>query len=339
MIDSISKKDFILLSGADGFIGSHLCERLVIEGFNVRVISMYNSFGSWGWLDHLPENIKSRIDVRLGDIRDPTWVRDTMKGCSKVLHLAALIAIPYSYVAPSSYIETNVRGTLNMLQAAKDLGVERFIQTSTSEVYGTAVEVPMNESHRLQGQSPYAASKIAADQLAYSYFSSFNLPVVIVRPFNTYGPRQSARAVIPSIATQILSGSRKINLGSTSPTRDFNFVADTVSGFLAALTSNVGLGEVINIGSGFEVSIGRVAQKIIEITNQDVEIIVDEKRVRPLNSEVERLLADNSKAAKLFGWSPAYSGEVGLELGLRETIKWLALPANLALYKSQIYNV
>jgi dTDP-glucose 4,6-dehydratase len=333
------QKKFILVSGADGFIGSHLCERLVLEGFNVRAISMYNSFGSWGWLDHLPEDIKARIDVRLGDVRDSAWIRSTMKGCSRVFHLAALIAIPYSYFAPSSYIETNVSGTLNMLEAAKDVGVERFIQTSTSEVYGTATEVPMKESHRLQGQSPYSASKIAADQLAYSYFSSFNLPVVIVRPFNTYGPRQSARAIIPSIATQILSGSREIRLGSTSPTRDFNFISDTVSGFLAVMNSNLGLGEVVNIGSGFEISIGDVAKKIIEITNQKVELLVDEERIRPPHSEVERLLADNSKAAQLFGWSPLYSGELGIDLGLRETIKWLSLPGNLSLYKSQIYNV
>ena len=339
MIKINKKQDLVLVTGADGFIGSHLCERLVKEGYRVRAVTLYNSFNSWGWLDHVPDDIKRSLDVCSGDIRDPFWVRKTMEGCSIVLHLAALIAIPYSYVAPSSYVETNINGTLNMLEAAKDLCIERFIQTSTSEVYGTAVNVPMTEEHRLQGQSPYAASKIGADQLAYSYFSSFDLPVVIARPFNTFGPRQSARAVIPAIITQLLAGVEQIKLGAIAPTRDFNYVADTVGGFLALINSNAGLGEVVNIGSGHEVSIGGIAKTIASLLNKKLEIVVDSQRMRPDASEVERLLADNKKIRDIFGWTPAFGGQDGLERGLMQTIEWFSTPQNLASYKTNMYNL
>jgi NAD dependent epimerase/dehydratase len=329
----------ILITGADGFIGSHLTEALVRAGHRVHAFVLYNSFNSWGWLDHCAPDVKDQFEVFAGDIRDPHGVKIAMKECDTVLHLAALIAIPYSYHSPDTYVDTNIKGTLNVLQAARELGVKRLIHTSTSEVYGTARFVPITEEHPLQGQSPYSASKIAADQLAYSFYASFGLPVVIARPFNTYGPRQSARAVIPTIITQIASGSREIKLGAVSPMRDFNFVSDTVDGFVAALKTDAGLGEVVNFGSGFEISVGDTARLIAEVMNAEIEIVTDEARLRPQNSEVERLCADNTKARKLFGWQPRYGGRDGLKRGLAETVAWFAQPGHLRSYKSELYNL
>ncbi len=329
----------ILITGADGFIGSHLTEALVQQGFNVRAFVLYNSFNSWGWLDHCAPDLKGKFEVFSGDIRDPHGVKEAMKGCNVVMHLAALIAIPYSYHSPDTYVDTNIKGTLNVLQAAREIGVKRVVHTSTSEVYGTARFVPITEAHPLQGQSPYSATKIAADQLAYSFYSSFGLPVVIARPFNTYGPRQSARAVIPSIITQIADGKREIKLGAISPTRDFNYVQDTVAGFISAMNSDQGLGEVVNFGSNFEISIGDTVNMIAEVMKAEIEIITDENRLRPENSEVERLWADNTKAKELFGWQPRYSGREGFKRGLAETAEWFMDPANLARYKSDIYNL
>jgi NAD dependent epimerase/dehydratase len=327
------------VTGADGFIGSHLTEALVRQGFKVRAFTYYNSFNSWGWLDQCSEDVKGHFEVFPGDIRDPYGVREAMKGCDAVLHLAALIAIPFSYHSPDTYVDTNIKGTLNVLQAARDLGVGRIIHTSTSEVYGTARFVPITEEHPLQGQSPYSATKIAADQLAYSFHSSFDLPVVTVRPFNTYGPRQSARAVIPTIITQIANGERSIKLGAITPTRDFSYVQDTVAGFIAVLNGDRGLGEVINIGSNFEISIIDTAQLIAECMGVPIELVSDEERMRPANSEVERLWADNSKAEALFGWQPIYGGRDGFKRGLIETIDWFTQPDNLRAYKSEIYNL
>lgn len=329
----------VLVTGADGFIGSHLTESLIRKGYKVRAFVLYNSFNSWGWLDHCPSDIKDEFEVFAGDIRDPHGVKEAMKGCDAVLHLAALIAIPYSYHSPDTYVDTNVKGTLNVLQAARDLGVARVIHTSTSEVYGTARFVPITEEHSLQGQSPYSATKIAADQLAYSFYASFGLPVVIVRPFNTYGPRQSARAVIPAIITQIANGQRQIKLGAVSPTRDFNYVADTVAGFIAALEADNGIGEVFNLGSNFEISIGDTAHAIAEAMDRSIEIVTDEQRVRPEKSEVERLWASNTKARELLGWQPKYGGRAGFMRGIKETIIWFREPSNLAAYKANIYNV
>ena len=329
----------ILVTGADGFIGSHLTEALVRAGHDVRAFVLYNSFNSWGWLDRCAPEVQGKFDVFAGDVRDPNGVRAAMQGCDAVLHLAALIAIPYSYHSPDTYVDTNVKGTLNILQAARDLGVRRVIHTSTSEVYGTARFVPITEAHPLQGQSPYSASKIGADQLAYSFYASFGLPVVTVRPFNTYGPRQSARAVIPTIITQIANGQRRIKLGAVSPTRDFNYVQDTVGGFMAALRSEAGAGEVVNFGSNYEISVGDTAQLIAEAMGTSIEIETDEQRLRPANSEVERLWADNTRARELFGWSPAYAGRDGLRRGLAETAEWFRQPANLSGYKSKIYNL
>jgi dTDP-glucose 4,6-dehydratase len=339
-VSNIDKgKSTILVTGADGFIGSHLTESLVRQGYKVRAFVMYNSFNSWGWLDKCDDDVKGNFEVISGDIRDPHGVKQAMKGCDAVLHLAALIAIPFSYHSPDTYIETNVKGTLNVLQAARELDIKRLIHTSTSEVYGTAKFVPITEEHPLQGQSPYSASKIGADQLAYSFYSSFDLPVVIVRPFNTYGPRQSARAVIPTVITQIANGEKKIKLGATSPTRDFNYVKDIVSGFISALISSNGLGEVVNFGSNFEISIKDTASLISEVMNEKIEIFTDESRVRPENSEVDRLMADNSKAKQLFNWAPAYAGVDGLKRGLIETVEWFTKPNNLLSYKSGIYNL
>lgn len=329
----------ILVTGADGFIGSHLTEALVRQGFDVRAFVLYNSFNSWGWLDHAPADIQSSLDVFAGDIRDPNGVRTAMQGCDAVLHLAALIAIPYSYHSPDTYVDTNIKGTLNVLQAAREVGVARVVHTSTSEVYGTARFVPITEEHPLQGQSPYSASKIGADQLAYSFYASFGLPVVIARPFNTYGPRQSARAVIPSIISQLASGARRIKLGALHPTRDFNYVSDTVDAFISALRSDKGLGEVVNFGSNFEISIGDTVSLIAEVMGAEVEIETDEVRLRPEKSEVERLWADNSRARALFGWEPRFAGVDGLRRGLSETAAWFANPANLAGYKSGRYNI
>jgi len=335
-MNSNNKK--ILVTGADGFIGSHLTEELVRQGYDVRAFVYYNSFNSWGWLDHVDHGVRASLDVFAGGIRDPHGVKEAMKGCNAVLHLAALIAIPYSYHSPDTYVDTNVKGTLNVVQAARQLGVSRVIHTSTSEVYGTARFVPITEEHPLQGQSPYSASKIGADQIALSFHSSFGTPVTIVRPFNTYGPRQSARAVIPTVISQIASGQKIIKLGSLHPTRDFNYISDTVAGFIAALDSDQGLGEVVNIGSNFEISIGETVAMIAELMQADIVVESDEVRVRPDKSEVERLWADNAKALKLFGWSPRYAGKDGLRRGLAKTITWFREPANLQRYKLQ-YNI
>lgn len=329
----------VLITGADGFIGSHLTESLVRQGKDVRAFVFYNSFNTWGWLDHCAEDIKGQFEVFAGDIRDPYGVKEAMKGCDFVLHLAALIAIPYSYHSPETYVDTNIKGTLNILQAARELEVKRVVHTSTSEVYGTAQIVPIDESHPLQGQSPYSATKIAADQLAFSFYSSFDLPVTIVRPFNTYGPRQSARAIIPTVITQIASGARRIRLGATSPTRDFNFVKDTIAGFGMAMESENGAGEVVNFGSNFEISIGETAELIAELMGVDIEIVADEARLRPSRSEVERLWADNSKAWNVFGWKPEYAGRDGFRRGLAETISWYSDAGHLEQYKSDIYNI
>jgi NAD dependent epimerase/dehydratase len=329
----------ILLTGADGFIGSHLTEALVRAGHDVKAFVLYNSFNSWGWLDRCADDIKGKFEVFSGDIRDTNGVREAVKGSDAIIHLAALIAIPYSYHSPETYVDTNIKGTLNILQAAREFNIHRLIHTSTSEVYGTAKFVPITEEHPLQGQSPYSASKIGADQLANSFFTSFDLPVVTVRPFNTYGPRQSARAVIPTIITQIANGTNEIKLGAISPTRDFNYIKDTVDGFIAALDSKNGLGEVINLGSNYEVSIGETAEIIAEVMNAEIKIINDKQRLRPKESEVERLWADNSKAKNLFGWEPRYGNREGLSKGLRETAKWFLDSKNLDMYKSDIYNL
>jgi NAD dependent epimerase/dehydratase len=329
----------VLITGADGFIGSHLTEALVRSGYEVKAFVLYNSFNSWGWLDHCDPDVAGKFEVFAGDIRDPHGVKTAMKDCDTVLHLAALIAIPYSYISPDTYVDTNIKGTLNVLQAARELDVKRLVHTSTSEVYGTARFVPITEEHSLLGQSPYSASKIGADQLAYSFYASFGLPVVIARPFNTYGPRQSARAVIPTIITQIASGQRRIKLGAVSPTRDFSYVKDTAAGFIAAMTSMKGLGEVINFGSNYEISIGDMAQMIAEAMSVEIEIITDETRIRPGNSEVERLWAANGKAKKLFSWEPAYGGREGFRRGLLETAEWFVQADNLRRYKAGIYNV
>lgn len=329
----------VLVTGADGFIGSHLVERLMREGCSVRAFVYYNALNSWGWLDTLEQDLLDSIEVMAGDIRDPYFVREAVRGTDVVMHLAALIAIPYSYRSPDLYVDTNVRGTLNLLQAARDFGVGRFIHTSTSEVYGTAQYVPIDENHPLVGQSPYSATKIGADQLALSFYHSFELPVSIIRPFNTYGPRQSARAVIPTIITQLASGRRKIKLGSLHPTRDFNYVADTVDGFVAMAKSDEVIGEVVNVSSNYEISIGETAALIAKIMNVDIEIETDDARVRPPKSEVERLWGDNRKARRLLDWEPRYAGLEGLEKGLRETIAWFADPQNLRAYKEHLYNI
>lgn len=328
----------IFITGGDGFIGSHLAQALVNAGHKVKTLAQYNSFNSTGWLADLPESIRGEIQIVMGDVRDASQMLEECKGMDQIMHLAALIAIPYSYVAPQSYIDTNVSGTLNMLQAARTLDIP-IIHTSTSEVYGTAQSVPITEDHPLQGRSPYSASKIGADQLAFSYFSSFDTPVKIVRPFNTYGPRQSMRAVIPTIITQIVKGERQIRLGSTSPTRDFNFIDDTVSGFIHAMERNAGFGEVINIGSGFEVSIGDTAKIIAEALESNIEIITDEQRIRPDKSEVERLLACNRKAKELLGWYPEHTGINGFKKGIATTVAWFSRKENIVKYEANGYVI
>ncbi len=328
----------ILVTGADGFIGSHLTEMLASQGRQVRAMVQYNSLGSHGWLDTTAPQLKKEIDCVAGDIRDPDFVRDAVRGCDVVLHLAALIAIPYSYKSPAAYVQTNVVGTLNVLQACRDLNVSRLVQTSTSEVYGTARQVPINEEHPLQGQSPYAASKIGADQLALSFQRSFGTPVAVLRPFNTFGPRQSARAVIPSIITQIAAGITELKLGSLHPTRDFSYVEDTARGFIACAEADAAIGEVVNLGSHFEISIGDTAAAIAEVMGVDIRISEDASRLRPAASEVERLFADNRKALRLLGWSPRYAGLAGFKEALRPTIDWFRQPANLARYRCGEYT-
>ncbi len=323
----------ILVTGADGFIGSHLVEELIEEGHKVKAFVYYNSFNTWGWLDSLPKATLNQIEIFAGDIRDPNGVREAMKGIDEVHHLAALIAIPFSYHSPDSYVDTNIKGTLNVLQAAKDLDTQRILVTSTSEVYGTAQYVPIDEKHPFQGQSPYSATKIGADRLAESFYRSFDMPVTIVRPFNTYGPRQSARAVIPTIITQLLSGKEEIELGALSPTRDFNYVKDTVRGFIEIAKSQRTVGEEINIATQKEISIGQLAQEMIRQINPKAKIICQEERLRPEKSEVNRLLGSSKKIKELTSWEPAYD----LEKGLAETIEWLR--NNLGKYKTDIYNV
>ncbi len=329
----------VLVTGADGFIGSHLTEHLVRLGADVRAFVYYNSFNSWGWLDEAGEDIKQSLDVFAGDIRDPHGVRTAMKDCDVVMHLAALIAIPYSYHSPDTYVDTNVKGTLNVVQAARELGTERVVHTSTSEVYGTARFVPITEAHPLQGQSPYSASKIGADQMAQSFFASFGTPVTTIRPFNTYGPRQSARAVIPTIITQVASGARSLKLGATHPTRDFNYVQDTVRGFVAVAECDSAVGQVLNVGSNYEISVGDTARLIAELMGSEVEFTSDEQRMRPAGSEVERLWADNALVRELTGWTPQYPGIEGLRRGLQETIAWFGNPDNLRRYKAGLYNI
>jgi len=323
----------VLVTGADGFIGSHLVELLFAEGFSVKALAQYNSFNNWGWLEDI--NCKEDIQVVTGDIRDPYFCNEICKNIDIIFHLAALIAIPYSYIAPQSYVETNINGTLNICKAALDQSVSRVIHTSTSEVYGSAQYVPIDEKHSLQAQSPYSASKIGADSMAMSFYNSLELPLTIVRPFNTYGPRQSARAFIPTIISQIANNEPKLKLGDTSPTRDLNFVLDTCKGFLELANCNEAIGEVVNIGSNFEISVGEVASLIKLEMKSDIEIIADQKRIRPAKSEVNRLWCDNNKISKLTGFEPSYD----LLTGLKETINWFQQPLNLAKYKSDIYNI
>ena len=325
----------VLVTGADGFIGSHLVEKLIDEGNKVKAFVYYNSFNSWGWLDSFPKEKLNKLEIFAGDIRDPNGVRTAVKGVDTIYHLAALIAIPYSYHSPDSYVDTNVKGTLNVLQAARNYDVKRILVTSTSEVYGTAMYVPIDEKHPRQGQSPYSASKIGADAMADSFYRSFNLPVTIVRPFNTFGPRQSARAVIPTIITQLLAGKTEIKLGALHPTRDLLFVKDTANGFLEIAKSSKTIGEEINIATQEEISIQDLAQKIIELINPKAKIISDDMRLRPEKSEVERLLGSATKIKSLTDWRPKFN----LDEGLKQTIEWFRNPENLKNYKADIYNV
>jgi dTDP-glucose 4,6-dehydratase len=329
----------VLVTGADGFIGSHLVEALVRRGYKVRAMVQYNSFDSWGWLDDTPQAVRDAVEVVSGDVRDAGFVRKAMTGCDAVMHLAALIAIPYSYVAPQSYVDVNVTGTLNIVSSARDLGAAKVVHTSTSEVYGTAQFVPITEEHPLVGQSPYAASKIGADQIALSFARSFGTPVAVARPFNTYGPRQSARAVIPTVISQAAAGREVIELGALAPTRDFNYVEDTVTGLIAVLESPSAVGEVINIGSGFEISIGDLVALVGEVMGRKIRAVSRDERLRPIDSEVERLLADASKAKRLLGWSPRIAGREGLREGLRRTAEWFQRPENLSRYRIGRYTV
>ena len=323
----------ILVTGSDGFIGSHLTEELVKAGYQVKAFVYYNSFNTWGWLDTLPSDVMKNVEIFQGDVRDPNGVKEAMKGTAAVFHLAALIAIPFSYHSPDTYVDTNIKGTLNILQAAREQDLERVLVTSTSEVYGTAQYVPMDEKHPFQGQSPYSATKIGADRLAESFYRSFQLPVSIVRPFNTFGPRQSARAVIPTIITQLLAGKEKIHLGSLTPTRDFNYVKDTVNGFIKIYESEKTIGEEINIATQHEISIGELAEELIRQINPNAKIVCDEERLRPEKSEVNRLLGSNKKKKKPTDWKPVYS----FEEGLSETISFFK--DNMDKYKPDIYNI
>jgi NAD dependent epimerase/dehydratase len=329
------KNKSVLVTGADGFIGSHLVEALLDEGCKVKAFVYYNSFNSWGWLDSFPKEKLAGIEVFAGDIRDPNGVRTALKGVDVVFHLAALIAIPFSYHSPDNYVDTNIKGTLNILQAARDFKIEKILVTSTSEVYGTALYVPINEKHPRQGQSPYSATKIGADSITESFYRSFNLPVTIVRPFNTFGPRQSARAVIPTIITQLLNGKKEIKLGALHPTRDLVYVKDTAAGFVAIAKADNVAGEEINIATQQEISVVDLAQKLIDQISPSSIIVSDEQRLRPGKSEVERLLGSNEKISGLTGWKPSYT----LDEGLGETIQWFSDPTNLARYKADIYNL
>ena len=331
----IIKDKKVLVTGADGFIGSHLVERLLNEGAQVKAFVYYNSFNSWGWLDSFPKEKLAQIEVFAGDIRDPYGVKESMKGCDIVFHLAALIAIPYSYHSPDSYVDTNIKGTLNIIQAAKELGVEKVLVTSTSEVYGTAMYVPIDEKHPKQGQSPYSATKIGADHIADSFYRSFNLPLTIVRPFNTFGPRQSARAVIPTIITQLLAGKTEIKLGALHPTRDLVFVKDTVNGFVEIAKSDSLIGHEVNIATQSEITVGDLALKLIELINPNAKIISDDIRLRPEKSEVERLFGSNEKLKSHTSWNQRYS----FDESLKETIDWFSKTENLKQYKADIYNV
>lgn len=329
----------ILVTGADGFIGSHLTEALVREGYDTKAFVFYNSFNSWGWLDEAPTDIKGHFEVVSGDIRDPHGVLNAMRDCDVVLHLAALIAIPFSFHSPDSYVATNITGTLNVLQAARRLGTELVISTSTSETYGTAQFVPITEDHPLNAQSPYAATKVAADQLALSFYKSFETPVAVLRPFNTYGPRQSARAVIPTIIGQIAAGERIIKLGAVHPTRDFTYIHDTVRGFIQAMECKKCIGEVTNIGSGFEISIKDTVELVAECMGVEIQIVEDKRRIRPSDSEVERLFAGVEKAQRLFGWAPTHCGREGFLNGISKTAEWFQNPENLNKYKLSSYNI
>ena len=329
----------ILVTGADGFIGSHLVEKLVSSGYNVKAFVLYNSQNSWGWLDHVDKSIKDEIEVISGDIRDPFLLSKVLNDCEIVYHLAALIAIPYSYISPISYIKTNIIGTLNLLEAAKNKGVKKFIHTSTSEIYGTAKYVPIDENHPINSQSPYAASKTGADQLVLSYFKSFNLPAVILRPFNTYGPRQSNRAIIPTVITQILKGNNKIKVGNIHPTRDFTYIDDTVNGFICALKSKNIEGKVLNLGAGFEISIKETITIIAKLIGTDIEIITDLERIRSKSSEVDRLYSNNSLASEILNWQPIFKGVEGFKTGLKKSIDWFSDKKNLSKYNSSFYNI
>ncbi len=329
------KNTKVLVTGAGGFIASHLVEELLKRNCDVTALVHYNSFNRWGWLDYFPGNLKKKLNVFSGDIRDPNGVREAMNGCEIVFHLAALIGIPYSYHSPDVYIDTNIKGTLNILQAARQLGVTKIIHTSTSEVYGTAQFVPITEEHPINPQSPYAASKAGADFLALTFYRSFQTPVIVVRPFNTYGPRQSARAIIPTVITQILAGKQEISLGSLTPTRDLNFVKDTANGFVKAAESDTAMGEVVNLGSNYEISIGDLVQKIAGIMGKTIDVGMTSERLRPEKSEVERLWADNRKAKSLLGWAPEYN----LDQGLQETIAWFKAPGNMQFYKPDLYTI
>lgn len=329
----------LLVTGADGFIGSHVVEAAVRDGYRVRAFVHYNSFSSWGWLDQVAPDVRGQFEVVAGDIRDPHGMLKAVRGCDTVMHLAALIAIPFSYDNPQSYVETNATGTLNVLEACRAADVRRLICTSTSEVYGTAQYVPIDERHPLNAQSPYAATKIAADQLALSFHHSFGVPVSVLRPFNTYGPRQSARAVIPTIISQVAAGKRQIRLGSLHPTRDFTFVQDTARGFLQIAKCDAAIGQVVNIGSDFEVSIAQTVEMIGEAMGAAVEPVLDDERLRPIQSEVERLWAGTALARELFGWAPRFAGREGFIAGLAETADWFRNPEHLAMYKHDRYNV
>ncbi len=329
----------ILVTGSEGFIGSHVVELLVNKGYSVKAHVLYNSFNSYGWLESLSKDLKNNIEIVMGDVRNFDSVKNSIKNCNRVINLAALVAIPYSYISPDSYVETNIKGTLNLLQAAREEKIEKFIHTSTSEVYGTAQFVPINEKHPLNGQSPYAASKIGADQMAIAYYRSFETPVSIIRPFNAYGPRQSARAVIPTIISQLANNIKNIKLGSLTPTRDFTYVTDIAEAFIAAINSKSNNGHVMNLGGGFEISVGDLANKIANLMNKEINITEDKKRLRPKLSEVERLKSDYSKAKKILKWKPKFEGKKGFEKGMLKTIKWCLDEENLKKYKSDQYNV